>query len=169
MTSAVKPKPADTFLLPNQAGLTLPGKGQAWLNSLRNTAAENFISKGLPTVRDEEWRYTNIRRLKRQNFTLQFTSPDISEIKASLPDYDVTRIFLINGLFSPAASKDAVPSGISIESLSVKLADDSLKGLLGSTLPVDKHAFVDLNTAHCFDGVVTVSYTHLTLPTTPYV
>ena len=154
MTSAVKQKPAETFILPKQAGLTLPGEGQTWLDSLRNTAAQNFIKHGLPTVRDEEWRYTDIRRLKRQKFSLQFTSKDMSGITTSLPEYDVTRIFLVNGLFSPAACKDVIPNGVSIESLAVKLSDNSLQGLLGSTIPADKHAFVDLNTAHCFDGVV---------------
>ena len=64
MTSAVKQKPAETFILPKQAGLTLPGEGQTWLDSLRNTAAQNFIKHGLPTVRDEECRYTDILRLK---------------------------------------------------------------------------------------------------------
>lgn len=154
MTAAVKPKAADTFMLPSQIDLNLPGTGQQWLDKLRATAAENFSEHGLPTVQDEEWRYTDIRRLKRQNFSLQFSSEDVSQIIDTLPNYDVTRIFLINGLFSPAISKDAIPEGVHIESLATKLANDSLQGILSSSIPAERHAFIDLNTAYCFDGVV---------------
>ena len=154
MTAAVKSKKVDSLVLPTAAGLSLPGAGQDWLDKLRATAAQNFANQGLPTVRDEEWRYTDIRRLKRQNFSMQFNCGDVSQIVDSLPSYDVTRIFLVNGLFAPAISKDIIPSGVTVESLAHKLIDNSLQGILSSTLPSDRHAFIELNTAHCFDGVV---------------
>lgn len=155
MTAAVKQTQAISNLqLPSEANITLPGAGKPWLDKLRATAAEKFTTVGLPTVRDEEWRYTDIRKLKRQQFKLQHSSPDVSAALQALPDYDVTRIVLTNGLFSPAMSNDTIPAGVSIQSLAIKLADDSLQGLLGSTLPVDRHAFIDLNSAYCFDGVV---------------
>lgn len=154
MTAAVKQTQTVTLQLPNEANIHLPGAGQAWLDKLRTTASEQFLNAGLPSVRDEEWRYTDIRKLKRQQFNLQFSAPDVSPTLQSLPNYDVTRIVLVNGLFSPAMSNDKIPKGVSIQSLAIKLADDSLQGLLGSTLPSDRHAFVDLNTAYCYDGVV---------------
>lgn len=154
MTAAVKQTTTNALLLPQEANITLPGAGQAWLDKLRANAAKQFINSGLPTVRDEEWRYTDIRKLKRQQFSVQFSSPDVREALNDLPNYDVTRIVLVNGLFSPVISSDAIPEGVSIQSLAIKLADNSLQGLLGSTLPSDKHAFIDLNTAYCFDGVV---------------
>jgi len=154
MTAAVKSKKVDSLVLPTAASLSLPGAGQDWLDKLRATAAQNFANQGLPTVRDEEWRYTDIRRLKRQNFSMQFNCGDVSQIVDSLPSYDVTRIFLVNGLFAPAISKDIIPSGVTVESLANKLVDNSLQGILSSTLPSDRHAFIELNTAHCFDGVV---------------
>jgi len=154
MTAAIKQTPAASLLLPNEANIHLPGSGQVWLDNLRSNAAEQFSLRGLPTVRDEEWRYTDVRKLKRQQFNFQHAAPDVSQTLSNLPDYDVTRVVLINGLFSPAMSADSIPAGVSIESLAIKLADDSLKGLLGSTLPADKNVFVDLNTAYCFDGIV---------------
>ncbi len=154
MTAAFKQTMTNALLLPQEANITLPGAGQAWLDKLRSTAAEQFIKSGLPTVRDEEWRYTDIRKLKRQQFSVQFNSPDVRAALNDLIDYDVTRIVLVNGLFSPTNSTDKVPAGVSIQSLAITLADDSLQGLLGSTLPSDRHAFIDLNTAYCFDGVV---------------
>jgi len=117
MTAAVKSKKVDSLVLPTAASLSLPGAGQDWLDKLRATAAQNFANQGLPTVRDEEWRYTDIRRLKRQNFSMQFNCGDVSQIVDSLPSYDVTRIFLVNGLFAPAISKDIIPSGVTVESL----------------------------------------------------
>ena len=154
MTAAVKTKTVESLLLPSEAGLTLPGSGQSWLDHIRAAAAQNYTDYGLPTVRDEEWRYTDIRRLKRQKFSMQFNCQDVSPSLLGLPDYDVTRLYIVNGLFSPAISKDAIPEGVMVESLANKLADDSLNGILNSTLPANRHAFIDLNTAHCFDGVV---------------
>jgi Fe-S cluster assembly protein SufD len=38
------------------------------LSALRAQAMERFVRLGLPTTRDESWRYTNLRRLAAQNF-----------------------------------------------------------------------------------------------------
>ena len=158
MTAAVKQNKADPLLLPSDAGISLPGAGQEWLDTLRSNAAEQFSVNGLPTVRDEEWRYTDIRKLKRQQFSLQFSAPDVTEPLKSLPNYGLTRVVLVNGLFSPEMSTIHLTEDekgyINISSLAMKLENDSLKGLLGSTLPADRHSFIDLNTAYCFDGVV---------------
>ncbi|MGH1428536.1 MAG: Fe-S cluster assembly protein SufD [Arenicella sp.] len=158
MTAAVKQNKTQPLLLPSEAGISLPGAGQEWLDSLRNNASKQFSVNGLPTVRDEEWRYTDIRKLKRLQFSMQFSAPDVRECLNNLPDYNLTRIVLVNGLFSPEMStvrlSDDEKALITISSLAKKLEDDSLQGLLGSTLPADRHAFVDLNTAYCFDGVV---------------
>ena len=38
------------------------------LTALRERAMERFVRLGLPTTRDESWRYTNLKRLAGQSF-----------------------------------------------------------------------------------------------------
>ena len=154
MSAALKSNQQAPLLLPSEAGLNLPGQGQDWLDKFRQSAEQQFINQGLPVIQDEEWRYTDIRRLKKQQFSVQFKTPDVSSALSNLPNYDVTRLVIINGLFAPTASADAIPNGIEVTSLAMALADDSLKGLLGSTLSNQQHAFTLLNSAYCLDGVV---------------
>ena len=40
------------------------------LTALRRTALEAFLATGFPTQRDEEWKYTNLRRLESRSFAL---------------------------------------------------------------------------------------------------
>ena len=153
-STAVKSKKLSALLLPSEAGIALPGAGKDWLDTLRAAAAAQFAEHGLPTVRDEEWRYTDIRKLKRQQFTVANSVPDVAGTLAKLPDYDLPRIVLVNGFYAPACSSTDLPNGISVSALSMRLEDDSLKGLLGTTLPTEPHAFTALNSAYCLDGVV---------------
>jgi hypothetical protein len=37
-----------------------PSGGPRWLQDLRDRAAARFTALGFPTVRDEEWRFTNV-------------------------------------------------------------------------------------------------------------
>ena len=40
----------------------------AWLDLVRGSAMERFEQLGFPTVRDEEWKYTNLATLAKENF-----------------------------------------------------------------------------------------------------
>jgi len=153
-STAVKSKKPSALLLPSEAGIALPGAGKDWLDTLRASAAAQFAEQGLPTVRDEEWRYTDIRKLKRQQFTVANSVPDVAATLAKLPDYGLPRIVLVNGFYAPACSSTDLPDGVSVSALSMRLEDDSLNGLLGTTLPTEAHAFTALNSAYCLDGAV---------------
>ena len=151
-----KKKPA-ALSLPEKVAAGLPGAGNAWLDQLRADAAAQYQRSGLPTVRDEEWRYTDLRAFKRQQYAIATTVPDVNDIIAALPDYDLPRVVLVNGYFAPACSRlDNLPAGVSVASLAITLEQDpdSLQGLLGAALPSETHAFTQLNTAYCTDGAV---------------
>ncbi|HBA65756.1 MAG TPA: Fe-S cluster assembly protein SufD, partial [Methylococcaceae bacterium] len=38
----------------------LPGGSLPWLRALRNDALKQFSGRGFPSLREEEWRYTNV-------------------------------------------------------------------------------------------------------------
>lgn len=54
----------------------------AWLELVRGSAMERFEQLGFPSVSDEEWKYTNLAALAKENFT-----PAVSD-EINLPDVD---------------------------------------------------------------------------------
>ena len=54
----------------------------AWLELVRGSAMERFEQLGFPSVSDEEWKYTNLAALAKENF-----SPAVSD-EINLPDVD---------------------------------------------------------------------------------
>lgn len=71
----------------------------AWLELVRGSAMERFEQLGFPSVRDEEWKYTNLGGPAKENF-----SPAVSD-EIDLPDVDRfsyretanTHLVLVNG------------------------------------------------------------------------
>ena len=42
--------------------------GPSWLGALRRSAFDRFAATGLPTTRDEDWKYTSLAPLARTSF-----------------------------------------------------------------------------------------------------
>jgi Fe-S cluster assembly protein SufD len=61
-----------------ELGPTVP-----WLELVRSGAIDRFEQLGFPTVRDEEWKYTNLAALAKANFQPATPRPD-----AALPNID---------------------------------------------------------------------------------
>ncbi|NYT47542.1 MAG: hypothetical protein H0A75_08245 [Candidatus Methanofishera endochildressiae] len=57
----------------------LPGQSVAWLRLLRQDAAEQFSAQGFPSLREEEWRYTNVSAIEKKLFS-PATSSEIGAI-----------------------------------------------------------------------------------------
>ena len=45
---------------------SLPGRQLPWLVEMRERAYDRLRNRGLPTVKHEEWRYTDLKRLHEQ-------------------------------------------------------------------------------------------------------
>ncbi|PUB12779.1 SufB/SufD family protein [Yoonia sediminilitoris] len=138
-------------------GVTLPGAA-AWSNAARADALARVRQMGLPTRRDEYWKYTDPTSL---------TVPTAPE--AALFDNDEgplfdavdrIRIVFVDGVFDPDASDDLSGEGLEISRLADAMATDihwakDLYGVLEARgqNPVDR-ALAALNTATATDGVV---------------
>ena len=48
---------------------SLPGQSTAWLNTLREQAVQQFSTQGFPSLREEEWRYTNVSAIEKKLFS----------------------------------------------------------------------------------------------------
>ena len=56
---------------------TLSNNQPEWLKSLREKAFGYFTENGFPTVQNEEWKYTNVAPLARENFGMANNAAEV--------------------------------------------------------------------------------------------
>src|SRR6476660_8391622 len=94
------------------------------LSLLRQTAFEAFKKQGFPTIKNEDWKYTNIVPFLKENFELdgiaKTNEVSVSDIikAASIPMLDCYRIFLINGKLEESLSNIPQIAGLKLPPLS---------------------------------------------------
>lgn len=141
-------------------GLALPGAGSDWLDTLRDAGIRRFSEAGFPTLKNENWRYTNIRPILKQKFipaTVSGGHSETSEVADFLmPGLEAHRLVFINGRFVQGLSDfTGLPEGVAALPLSKAIADDldGVRAWLGKCMPGDHSGFTDLNTAYIEDGL----------------
>ena len=83
----------------------------AWLAKLRERSFERFARTGLPTVREEEWKYTNVAQIEKASFTpvIEFSgAARIDEQDLAAATYEEarhSRFVLVNGVFRQDLSR----------------------------------------------------------------
>ncbi len=129
------------------------------LSPVREQAMERFLKLGLPTTRDETWRYTNLRSLAAQSFVdaPQKIRGEI-EPHASLSLLDKTdraaSLLMING-YPTMPVADGLISGVEIYSLRevARLDPSTLLRFLDPLSDADQQRWTLLNTALFVDGL----------------
>jgi Fe-S cluster assembly protein SufD len=133
-----------------------PGTGPRWLQEIRDRGASLFADLGFPSVRSEEWRFTNVAPIVSADWSLAPASLSLTEadlepfVYADAPH----RLVFVNGRFVPALSRTAgLPDDVRFGSLAqFSGADPELERLFGSAADMDVRAFAALNTAYASDG-----------------
>ena len=80
-----------------------------WLELVRSSAMERFEQLGFPTVKDEEWKYTNLAPLAKTGFVPASRSDQVS-IDASrfvYPETATAHLVVVNGFLSEELSNKA--------------------------------------------------------------
>jgi Fe-S cluster assembly protein SufD len=141
----------------------LNGQSDSFLHSIRKDAVKKLEELNFPTLKDEEWKYTNVSPILKQNFTPSLlvkqqnvTNEDIE--KKLFSGFDYHLMVFINGVFSQELSNISnLPDGIIVDSLanSIKNDPDSIQNYLNKFSKVN-NAFNALNTAYFYDGAVIV-------------
>ncbi|WP_342071172.1 SufB/SufD family protein [Yoonia algicola] len=133
-------------------------QGAAWGNAARADALARVRQMGLPTKRDEYWKYTDPASLTAVD------APDAAIFKSDeAPLFDAVdrvKIVFVDGVFDAEASDDLQAEGLEIERLSDAMATDihwakDIYGVLEARgqKPVER-PLATLNTALATDGVV---------------
>lgn len=139
---------------------TLPGQSIAWLKTLRQDASRQFSAHGFPSVKEEEWRYTNVSAIENKLF-LPLASAKISPIEINkLHQYllpDAWSIVLLDGHFSATLSRlKGIPESVSIMSIATALEEqtDLLAQYFSKAVEAKEHGFIAFNTAWFNDGLL---------------
>jgi Fe-S cluster assembly protein SufD len=129
------------------------------LQPIREQAMQRFLKLGLPTQRDETWRYTDLRGLAAQSFEAApcETRGDIDRDAAlSLVDagQHAVTLVMINGCLPSNAVETAI-NGIEISSIKALSKSDpkSLARFFPAASDADQRRWVLLNTALFDDGL----------------
>ncbi len=140
-----------------------PQGGPRWLQDLRDRAAARFSALGFPTVRDEEWRFTNINPIANAEFVAAnghaalLSEEVVSGFLYSDAPY---RIVVVDGRFRPELSHiQGLGHGVRVGSLATAVTEqaDLVQRYLGQLAEFGSKAFSALNTALAVDG----AYLHI--------
>lgn len=137
------------------------GVAPEWLQQLRHAGAEQFRARGLPTVRVEAWKYTNLNPLRGQGFALA-ANADAPIDRGFLPTLVIGkrppyRLVFVNGAYRGDLSTiSELPAGARLLSLAEAISKypDLLREKLGRIAPPDASGTLALNTAFAQDGYV---------------
>jgi Fe-S cluster assembly protein SufD len=136
------------------------GDGPEWLTSLRRSAAEHFRSHGLPSRRDEAWKYTGLHRLEQAGLKMGtgFESWESGLMNPGpLVETDI-RINMLDGQFLELVGEPK--TGLTIMPLATALRDDSrnlkvlLESLEDTRMSGSGHGFSALNSATLDAGLL---------------
>lgn len=127
----------------------------AWVADRRTQGLKRFDALGLPTRKQEAWKYTNVKALDQLDFGLA-SQPDVSvqaveRYRTMIPArFDDPRLVFVDGVLVEALSSTTrAPRGVRIGRLQDALRD--LEEELGENIP-DDHPFAALNTAFLGTG-----------------
>ncbi len=128
------------------------------LADLRRQARDVLAERGLPTKRDEAWKYTDLRPLLRHDWAfLPVRVPTLTEADLAayaVPGLGAARVVVVNGVFAVGLSDLDGLDRVTVRSLREALAanDEIAHAFLGRQAGTDE-AFAALNAAFDLDGV----------------
>ena len=139
-----------------------PYGGPRWLQDLRDRGAARFAALGFPTVRDEEWRFTNISPIANTEFVPATEPEPVTEhaLREVVYSDAPNRIVVLNGRFASQLSRvNGLPNGVRVGSLAAAVTEhaDVVPRYLGQLAEFGTKAFTALNTALAVDGL----YVHI--------
>ncbi|MEX1017359.1 MAG: Fe-S cluster assembly protein SufD [Phycisphaeraceae bacterium] len=133
--------------------------GPAWLRTLREQALARFTDLGLPTRKDEEWRYTDPARLTQTQFTLDTGDVKVTReqvARFAIPGLDAHTLVFVNGRYVPDLSDlGTLSAGVTVLPLTEAFDThrDRIEPHLAEEGEPSSKAFTALNAALFDDGV----------------
>lgn len=122
------------------------------LRAARSEAMRLALSHGLPTQRQERWKYTSLRALGGRDFSSTSADNDVAALADALAAIPAPRLVFVNGRFE--ASSSALPDFAQPLSQLLQRGDDRDTNFLQRRFDRGDETFAQLNTALASEGAV---------------
>jgi len=136
------------------------------LRKARQTAFEKFREQGFPTIRNEDWKFTNITRFLKEEFTIEGLDAAIEGVpapvvvadpvlveKAVVPSLDCYQVVLVNGVWDGTIAGGSLPAGVELMTVAAARQDPALSAFFERSAEYGNHHFAALNAALFSDGL----------------
>jgi len=136
----------------------LAGSSPPWLAPVRRAAIERFDELGLPTRKDEPWKYTPTTRIAKATFSPSSRSAALSRSDIARlfgnPAVDCSLVFVDGRFARELSSTDSAPKTVFATSLADVLRDDPQRVQPVLSIPAESltRPFAALNLAFVDDG-----------------
>ncbi len=123
--------------------------GDTSFSAARGTATSLIEEKGLPSRKNEEYKYTNISKILERNFG-EFVGniESTTDLKSLIPTLSENQLVFVNGVYAEDLSNYQLPIGVTID----KLEENS--SAIASGVDENFDEFLLLNTSNLSTGVV---------------
>ena len=149
----------DAYLAGLLPGNTVHVTTPAWLNALRTGAAQRVHALPFPSIRDEEWRFSDFSLMCKTTFAPAVAVPALTLTDIAnflLPEAANSRLVFVNGVYAVHLSSVALPAGAVVTHFSAMLTNETLRAQLAQHAAFQHEAFVALNTSHMQDGALII-------------
>lgn len=134
------------------------GEAKSAVHQIRQQALERFDKLGFPTIRHEEWKYSNVKNLVNQAFEFNavtnFSAQDLEEMP--IPNLEGNILYFINGIYNAELSIVVSPA-TELQILTFEEAAKTQPALVEEYFnkysDYQDNAFTALNTAFAKNGI----------------
>jgi Fe-S cluster assembly protein SufD len=134
------------------------GEAKSAVHQVRQQALERFDKLGFPTIRHEEWKYSNVKNLVNQAFEFNavtnFSAKDLEEMP--IPNLEGNILYFINGIYNTELSTIVSPDSelqILTFAEAAKTQPALVEEYFNKYSDYQDNAFTALNTAFAQNGV----------------
>ncbi|MBZ4415118.1 Fe-S cluster assembly protein SufD [Myxococcus sp. RHSTA-1-4] len=130
-----------------------------WLRRVRAEGLAHFERQGLPTSRDEAWKYTHLAPLVEGTFVPPEEARRAGDLAAVVDRLGLPgpRLVFVDGRLAPELSSlSGLPRGLTLKPLRDALREDGevLEALVGQRALASEHTFTALNAALLEEGAL---------------
>jgi Fe-S cluster assembly protein SufD len=125
------------------------------LKALRQEAFAKFEREGFPTIKNEEWKYTNIQHLVNKTYLLN-EDVDVADLdlsKANIPNLDAHQVVLVNGQYVLAFSSLEDEVGVTVKPIEEAVEEVGFQKHFAQHADKADNIMVALNTALYTSGI----------------
>jgi Fe-S cluster assembly protein SufD len=128
-----------------------------FLATVNNSGLEQFKALPFPTRKTEDWKYTSLFALTKQDYNQAVQSSDAQSLESlyQVAELDAHRLVFVNGVYKAELSSFSDEDGLTLVSFSQATAEQqvAIQNGIGKVAQTNRNLFTALNNAQVSDGV----------------